>query len=171
MNEMYETDPFTEIEQISPRRLPPPDMQEAILQNLRRHAEQFMQDPTEYEIAGYITLMTTDTTFVKDPLSTEFVIISGYNAMILRQFGNFARLIDTPEKRLAFARGLSDQDMNELRIPRPESQAAFEALLEEPEPNMFVFLVPFDLQRLFRYLMMQGSEENAYRTRRRAGQK
>ena len=164
----FEHDPFEFTEQAM-RRLPPPELQETVLRNLRMHAGNFRVNPTAFEIAGYFTLMTADESFVKDPLSMDFVLLSGYNVMVLRQFGALASLIDTPEKRAAIVRGLSPDDAAALRTSLPEGESAFQALLEDPAPNMFKFLAPFHLQRLFRYLVMPGADDNSYRTRRRAG--
>lgn len=152
--------------QQAPRRLPPADVQNEILQNLRRYAEQFMLDPAEFEVAGFMTLTTANLEI--DPLSTEFALASVYHMVYLRQFGPFVSLVDTPEKRAAFVRNLPPEDAAALRTKLTDEDDAYETLRADPAPNMFTFLAPFSLHHLMQYLLMQGEGENTYRTRRRA---
>ena len=153
--------------QQAPRRLPPKDVQNEILQNLRRYAEQFMLNPAEFEVAGFMTLTTANLEI--DPLSTEFALASVYHMVYLRQFGPFVSRFDTPEKRAAFVQNLPAEDAAALRTQTSDEDEAYETLLADPAPNMFTFLAPFSLHHLMQYFLMQEEGENTYRTRRRAG--
>ena len=105
---MLENNAPAEYQQAS-RSLPPKDVQNQILQNLRRYAEQFMLNPAEFEVAGFMTLTTANLEI--DPLSTEFALASVYHMVYLRQFGPFVRQFDTPEKRAAFVQNLPPEEM------------------------------------------------------------
>ena len=131
--------------QQAPRTLPPKEVQEEILQSLRRYAEQFMLNPAEFEVAGFMTLTTANLEI--DPLSTEFALASVYHMVYLRQFGPFVSRFDTPEKRAAFVQNLTTEDAAALRTQINDDEA-YETLLADPAPNMFTFLAPFSLHHL-----------------------
>ncbi len=147
--------------------LPSPEVETKIREYLSSVASQLSFNQTEFEIASFLSILMMPQPV--DYFSTDFIINCTCNMIYVRQIQPALTCIDTPEKRAAYLRSLSDEDIRSLCGSRTDNEMLLQNLLENPAPSIYEFLAPFDIIRLFNYFLMHlDMQTGIYRTKAQA---